>query len=88
VTLLWSWDASAGSASGCGVSDDPDRARRAAAEWMRAHDAATAVLERVRLGAWAGGFGTVYEHTGDRLQGTMRRGGRVTWSRARELEAS
>ena len=47
--IAWTWDSAAPDAQCCGVSDREDRAMAAAAAWMRAHHAAAARAEPVRL---------------------------------------
>ena len=47
--MAWAWKSQAPSAGGCGLSDDQGRAQQAAANWMDAHGADRAVLEKVLI---------------------------------------
>lgn len=79
MTLLWSWSASGPETSASGVCHDLARARRTAAEWMRAHGADAALLEEVRLAIGARSLLSHHERTGVALRARRGRDGRVRW---------
>jgi hypothetical protein len=79
--ILWAWSSTAPGITGAGVSDDQERAARAAAQWMTAHGAATALLEQVRT-ALASDLIDGYMRTGARLAAVRHGNGHVTWTQA------
>jgi hypothetical protein len=86
--MLWTWEASAPGRAAAGVCDDMERAQRAAAEWMCAHDADAGVLEEVRLVLGAGSLLTRHERTGRVLRARRYRDGRVRWRAASTTTAA
>jgi hypothetical protein len=82
VILLWAWQATAPGAAASGVCGDAGRARRAAAEWMRANGADAGLVEEVRLAIGAGSLLPHHERTGTVLRARRRRDGRVRWESA------
>jgi hypothetical protein len=79
VTFLWAWSSSAPAAAASGVSGDMGRARRAAAQWMRANGADASLLEEVRLAIGARSLLPHHEPTGVVMPADMCRDGRVRW---------
>jgi hypothetical protein len=80
VAVMWTWDASAPGVAGAGVCDDEDRARRAAAEWMRANGADSGSAAEVRLAAGGRTLVPHHEPTGVALRARRGRDGRVRWA--------
>jgi len=86
----WAWDGAAGSAAGCGVSDDEGRARQAAEEWLLANPGAVAELSRATLADGATCLSAYWARTGHPKRSRRHRNGRITWARvpARQLRAA
>jgi hypothetical protein len=85
---MWTWDACVPGRSGAGASDDEQRARHTAEEWMRVHQAPTATVEQVRLALGSRNLLTHYERTGIRLAARVLGRGRITWEPTEADEAS
>jgi hypothetical protein len=79
--ILWAWSSAAPGITGAGVSDDQERAARAAAQWMTAHGAPRALLEQVRT-ALAPDLIDGYMRTGARMALIRHGNGHVTWTPA------
>lgn len=77
--MAWAWTSQAPRAGGCGLSDDQEKAQKAAAKWMDAHGAERAVVEQVLIvhDAWT----PLYVPVGTRrsFQADRDDGGAVRW---------
>lgn len=76
MIACWLWDAG----SACGVIDDGARARRAAAECMRAHGGTdTARVEKAFLVPGTSTLTMVHDRTGTGWSARRYRNGRIAW---------
>jgi len=77
----WAWEATALGAGGCGVSDDEDRARRAAEAWLAAHPGAVAVIDTARLAYGTSTLAACWARDGRPARSRRLPDGRITWAR-------
>lgn len=75
------WDATADGAAGCGVSDDEDRARKAAEEWLKANPDGTAILSPARLTDGTAALSSHWDTVGRAKRSRRVGGGRIVWTR-------
>lgn len=80
----WAWDGVAPGVTGCGVSDDEERARRAAEAWLAANPGGTALLGLARLDVGLRVLSSSWEPAGRQRRSRRLRGGRIGWERVRE----
>lgn len=85
MTVLYSWDASAPGIDAGGVTHTEDAAKTAVIDWMRAHGADNAVMERVLLTS-STRLIPDYLPTGYRLTAQRRKNNQIVWTRARARE--
>jgi len=81
TTSGWAWDAAAPGAGACGVSDDEDRARLAAEEWLASRPGAVAVLDAARLADGTTTLSAWWARDGQPRRSRRLRDGRITWAR-------
>jgi len=77
----WEWEAAAEGVTGCGVSDDEDRARKAAEAWLRANPEGTAVLGAARLAVGTTTLSAYWARAGRARRSRRLRDGRIVWAR-------
>jgi hypothetical protein len=80
---MWTWESSAPTMAGSGVSGDEEQAKRDVSAWMTAHGADSGLVEQVRLAVGAGNLVTRHEPTGVTLRASRGHDGRVRWEAAR-----
>jgi hypothetical protein len=87
VIACWLWDAG----SACGVTDDGSRARKAAAQRIRADGTGTARVEKAFLVPGTSTLIMIHDRTGEGWSAVLYRNGRISWKAlpvSRELAAS
>ena len=87
MIACWLWDAG----SACGVTDDGPRARKAAAQSIRADGTGTARVEKAFLVAGTGTLIMVHDRTGEGWSARLHGNGRIAWKAlpvSRELAGS
>lgn len=79
--IAWSWEGTAEDGSGCGVSDDEDRARKAAEQWLRASPRGTALLGPAYLDDSPRALSSSWRPCGEQKRARRLQDGRITWAR-------
>jgi ABC-type sugar transport system substrate-binding protein len=77
----WEWEGAAAGRAGCGVSDDEDRARKAAEAWLNANPQGTAVLSAAWLADGATTLSAYWARTGRARRSQRLEDGRIVWAR-------
>ena len=75
----WEWTGTAPGATGTGVSDDEDKARAAAEDWLRANPGGTAVLGPAWLDIDLRALWATWRPYGQRERSKRLPDGRITW---------
>lgn len=78
--IVWLWDASVPARCGRGVTDDEERARRAAETWLRSGDAGGARVEKALTVLGCVTLTVAYERTGEGWAAQRGRDGQITWT--------
>lgn len=77
----WQWEGAAPGVTGCGLSGDEERARRAAEAWLAANPAGTAQFGLACLSDDLRALSASWRPFGERRRSRRLPGGRITWGR-------
>jgi hypothetical protein len=77
----WAWEGTAANGGACGISDNQQKAKFAARDWLIANPDGEAVLSPACLADGTTTLSAFWARTGHPRQSRRTRDGRITWAR-------